>query len=143
MKNGVSGYFFSPSVRDVWFHRFQWQELHKIATAHSADPDHEPKRPREGITYQFLRKWSEDERKKFGLEIKTPEKKQEVEKTQTPPAATVKDDSSGFDMAAYLEDLKQKNEPANVFDKIKHGKGEAYLDEVEAALKEMGFQYKD
>lgn len=148
--NGVAGFFFSPSVRDVWFHCFEWSELEWIATAHSDDAAHEPKRPRAGIAYQFLKKWQEAERRKFGLEIDALEKAKEQDEQQEVGTSTtmIDEPAKKFDAEQYLADLKQskKDDRASndltVFEKVKQGRGELDVDEVEAALKEMGFQYK-
>ena len=64
-KNGISGVFFSPSVRDVWTHRFEWAEVEVFILAKSTNPAHAPKIPRHGIDYQFLKPWTDEENEKF------------------------------------------------------------------------------
>lgn len=128
--NGVSGFFFSPSVTDVWFHRFSWPELQRLAVAYSDDAAHEPKKPREGIAYQFLKKWTEPERLKFGLSIKAPEKGKETDQVQTVQAAPVAGDqqavttSAMFDLGEYLERLQQQ-EPTReeIMSRIQNARG--------------------
>lgn len=118
--DGMGGFFMSPSVRDVWFNRFQWEELKEVATADSDNPDHDPKIPREGIEYQFLREWTDKEKRKFGVSIQAPEKSQEIQHAHTPTAATIIEESSaGFDLSAYVERLKQKKESRLKRDEIK------------------------
>lgn len=152
-KNGVSGFFFSPSVPDVWFHRFEWRELHRIAIASSEDERHEPKKPRdekEGIAYQFLRKWSETERGRF-IRIEIPEKAQTQNAEQANNAAmgTIAETAQGFNLSEYLNKLQETvrddrpSSELNAFDKVKQGRGELDLDEMEEALRDAGFHYRD
>ena len=98
----------SPSVRDVWFHQAAWSELKEIATAYSENSDHEPKQPREGIKYQFLRDWTVEEKQKFGVSINAPGKGQESQKAQASAAAIRDGASTGFDLSEYTERLKEK-----------------------------------
>lgn len=108
-QDGVGGFFMSPSVRNVWFHQYQWEELKKIADADSEKPEHEQKIPREGIEYQFLREWTDKEKRKFGVIVKTPEKSQEAQQGNTPTATTIiGENSAGFDLLEYKERLKER-----------------------------------
>jgi type IV secretory pathway TraG/TraD family ATPase VirD4 len=111
-QNGIGGFFMSPSVRNVWFHQHQWEELKDIATVDSENPDHDPKKPREGIEYQFLRDWAVEEKQKFGVSIVASEKGQESRKAQRPAVeAMAKDKNSSEFTSEYLERLRRLKEP--------------------------------
>lgn len=147
-KNGVGGFFMSPSVGDVWSHRFHWKELERYATATSDNSAHEPKKPRAGIGYQFLRPWKPAERLKFGIKLEIPAKEEEQQAQQTASAA-VDGKPKGFDIGEYTARLKESridDRPAselNVFEKVQQGRGEIDIDEMEKALKEVGIRYHE
>lgn len=118
-KNGVAGFFFSPSVRDVWSHRFEWRELERFATAKSDNPAHEPKKPRQGIAYQFLKTWANEEQRKFELSHDAKKKEpQQEEHSQTAQGAPVTEQEeqeqsapvigAAFNLEEYTGGLKEK-----------------------------------
>ena len=91
--------------------------------------------------YHWVKAWTDEEKRKFCVSVADPEKMPEGQKTQA--ATAIKDEAAGFDAKEYLDRLKQNRETKDVFEKIKQGKGTIDLDELEAALKEVGFRYKD
>lgn len=110
--NGVSAFFMSLIVGDLYKKQFQWSELSQLANLKSQEPNHIPNDAKEAKT---LKPWTTAERKIWGLPVSEEEPEPEVKAATAPPTnnaeKTANAPKEAPKTAPAAEQPKQKRRP--------------------------------
>lgn len=102
-KNGVSAYFLTHYVRDIFRHQFTWDELSFLANLKSDEPNFVPNKSKEA---QRIEQWSEEERKQWGLSSQgTLPKEPRQDEGNVPPSMP---ENKEFDIDEILDSLRNR-----------------------------------